>query len=241
MNKKSVIIIISSLVFFVTVVSIGYFIFDNSRIGETGGGTDEDYLVNRNGKTDDWEFDQAEMEKMNMRRKGVQSNSGFGARNSAPVMESADNMGFSVGGAKDINNFRENIKNNYLPLPSDITHEGLYYDYYFETGQAQECDKLFCPSYAYAVSDDPFNNYKEYYLSVGLNSNLKEEDFERKKLNLVVVLDISGSMGSPFSDYYYDKFSVDEEEKKEMDEDKNKNKMEIANEAVVDLNRKPKR
>ena len=43
-------------------------------------------------------------------------------------------LGLSTGGAKDINNFRENIRNNYLPLPTDITYEGLFYDYYFDTG-----------------------------------------------------------------------------------------------------------
>ena len=43
-------------------------------------------------------------------------------------------------------------------------------------------------------SKDPFSLEDDYYLSVGLNSNIKESDFARKKLNLVVVLDISGSM-----------------------------------------------
>ena len=104
----------------------------------------------------------------------------------------------------DINNFRENIINGYLPLPTDMTYEGLFYDYYFDTGQSRPCNKLFCPSYSSAVTRDPFSNRTEYYLSVGLNSGLEERDFERKKLNLVIVLDISGSMSSPFNEYYYD-------------------------------------
>ena len=41
----------------------------------------------------------------------------------------SSNMNFAVGGANDINSFRENINNNYLPLPSDVTYEGLFYDY----------------------------------------------------------------------------------------------------------------
>lgn len=114
-------------------------------------------------------------------------------------------MGLAAGGAKDINNFRENIKNGYLPLPSDLTYEGLFYDYYFDTGEIRPCNRLFCPSYSYAVTRDPFSRKTEYYLSVGLNSGMKERDFERKKLNLVVVLDISGSMSSPFDEYYYDR------------------------------------
>ena len=74
------------------------------------------------------------------------------------------NIGFSVGGAKDINNFRENIKNDYLPLLTDVTYEGVFYDYYFDPGEKQECQKLFCPSYTYAMSKDPFSQDDIYYL-----------------------------------------------------------------------------
>lgn len=139
-------------------------------------------------------------------------------------------IGFSTGGAKDIGNFRENIEQNYLPLPSDVTYEGLFYDYYFDTGEAAQCKKLFCPSYSYAVSLDPISGRPQYYLSVGLNSGIT--DFQRKKLNLVVVLDFSGSMGSPFDQYYYDRFGNKVEQ--EADES-GKTKMQIADESVVAL------
>lgn len=123
----------------------------------------------------------------------------------APGKSSSQNsLGLSTGGAKDIANFRENIRNNYLPLPTDITYEGLFYDYYFDTGQAEPSNKLFSPSYSYAVSRDPISHQTEYYLAVGLNSGLKESDFQRKKLNLAIVLDNSGSMGESFNRYYYD-------------------------------------
>jgi Ca-activated chloride channel family protein len=114
------------------------------------------------------------------------------------------NIGLAVGGAKDVGNFRENIQNDYLPLPSDITYEGLFYDYYFDTGASEPTNKLFAPSYSFAVTRDPLSGQTEYYLSVGLNSGMKESDFTRKKLNLVVVLDNSGSMGEDWDQYYYD-------------------------------------
>lgn len=120
------------------------------------------------------------------------------------IIGQAPNIGLAVGGAKDINNFRNNIQNNFLPLPTDVTYEGLFYDYYFDTGATEPSDKLFYPSYSYAVTRDPLSHQIEYYLSVGLNSGLKESDFERKKLNLVIVLDNSGSMGEYFNQYYYD-------------------------------------
>jgi Ca-activated chloride channel family protein len=115
-----------------------------------------------------------------------------------------DTIGFSTGGAKNIVNFRENIDNGYLPLPTDVTCEGLFYDYYFDTVMSQPCDELFCPSYSTAVTRDPISHQTEYYLSVGLNSGLKESDFQRKQLNLVIVLDISSSMTENFDQYYYD-------------------------------------
>jgi len=119
-----------------------------------------------------------------------------------------DNIGLAVGGAKDINNFRESITRDYLPLPTDITYEGLFYDYYFDTGSDRQCDKLYYPSYNGAVTKDPISRKTEYYLSVGLNSGLKQDEFERKRLNLVIVLDISGSMSSTFDEYYYDSAGV---------------------------------
>eukprot|EP01084_Bolivina_argentea_P121924 216082_1 len=61
------------------------------------------------------------------------------------------------------------------------------------------------------------NNF-EYFLSVGLGSNINEEDFKRKHLNLICVLDVSGSMGSGFGSYY-----------------NNKSKMKIANECILSI------
>ncbi len=121
-----------------------------------------------------------------------------------PPTTPSGSIGLAAGGAKDVGNFRENIRNNYLPLPTDVTYEGLFYDYYFETGQVEPTNKLYSPSYSFAVTRDPFSHQTEYYLAVGLNSGMKESDFARKKLNLVIVLDTSGSMTEQYNQYYYD-------------------------------------
>ena len=144
----------------------------------------------------------------------------------APMMAKRS-LGFSVGGAKDSDNFYENIKKGYLPKVSSITYEGVFYDHYFETPK-QECKELFCPIYETAVRKNPFSGEKEYFVSVGLNSDLKEKDFKRRKLNLVVVLDISGSMSSRFDKYYYDRGI-----KREVDA--KKSKMDIANKSIVNM------
>lgn len=143
------------------------------------------------------------------------------------------NIGFSAGGAKDINNFRDNIRNGYLPIPTDLQYEGLFYDYYFDTGQKERCNDLFCPSYSTAVTQDPIANQTEHYMTVGLNSGIDKTDFERKKLNLVVVLDISGSMSSPFSGYYYDRFGNE----KQVENHTGKKKIQVASESVAALTR----
>ena len=62
---------------------------------------------------------------------GAVESAAFDASSSATT---SDTLGYSVGGAKDINNFRENIENGYFPLETDITYEGIYYDYSFDTG-----------------------------------------------------------------------------------------------------------
>ncbi|MBU1105793.1 MAG: VWA domain-containing protein [Candidatus Riflebacteria bacterium] len=117
-------------------------------------------------------------------------------------------FGFSAGGAKDINNFRANIAAGCLPQPSDVTYEGLFYDYCFDTGkpantEQSDTKRLFLPTWSSAVSKNPLTGKIEHFLAVGLKSELSANEFARKKLNLVVVLDISGSMSSPFNRYYY--------------------------------------
>lgn len=181
-------------------------------------------------KVDDWQYEAGETPERNM---SAGSPSGVKKMDSANVQTESSKMGLSAGGAKDVNNFRENIENDHLPLPTDIEYEGLFYDYYFDTGQKEECEEMFCPSYSYAVSPDPISDDEEVYLSVGLNSGLEESDFERKKLNLVVVLDVSGSMNSQFNDYYYDRFGNKVELEEEEREDKSK--MQIASESLAGL------
>ena len=179
---------------------------------------------------DDWAYDQV----------ADRETGGYGGvmptvipQAAAPRMMAESAIGFSVGGAKDIGNFRQNINESFLPIPTDITYEGLFYDYYFDTGESKPCQKLFCPSYTQAISKDPFSGKIDNYLAVGLNSGV--QDFKRKKQNIVVVLDISGSMSSPFDQYYYDKFGnmvpLSEEER----ESQSKTKLDLAERSINNM------
>lgn len=161
----------------------------------------------------------------------VQFQSLTSAQYAQSSLQSQQELGYATGGAKDINNFRDNIENNYLPLTSDISYEGLFYEYYFDTGQNKVCKELFCPSYSKAVSKDPLKDETEYFTTVGLNSNMNEDEFERKKLNLVIVMDISGSMDSGFDNYYYDKFGT----RKEVENATDDTKMQVAKKSLQGL------
>ena len=151
--------------------------------------------------------------------------------------------GFSAGGAKDIQNFRKNIENNYLPSETDITYEGLFYDYYFNitgeiTAGVSESSKkpsLFTPVYSWTPSADPLTGTVENYMTIGLRSELDFSKLKRKKLNLVVALDISGSMSSSFREYYYDEPDEKELASIRSDPDYDSSKLTVASRAIVAL------
>ncbi len=145
-------------------------------------------------------------------------------------MASPETVGLAAGGAKDVANFRENVANGYTPQPEAISDEGLFYDYHFETGTRTESDALFAPRYAAALSDHPISGETERYLSVGLDSTLPVDKFERPWLDLVAVLDVSGSMDSSFDAYYYD-----EHGRKPEAEDDASTKLEAATQSLCAL------
>jgi len=153
---------------------------------------------------------------------------GSGAMAGDGASGGSDNIGVSVGGAADANTFRSNVEEGYVPQPTDLTYEGLFHDYYFDTGQSGPCEALFCPSYSTAVTRDPLANDTERFVTVGLNSGVTESDFERKPLNLVVVVDTSGSMSEQFSEYY-----DDGGERRRVEE--NQPKIDAAGDAVVSM------
>lgn len=185
-------------------------------------------------KLDDWEYKGADSYKesgylssVTSSLESISTTDSASISSSLKTNSSSDSyLGYTVGGASNVDSFRQNVKNNYLPLSTDITYNGLYSEYYFDTGVSNNrSDEMFYPSYSCAVSTDPLSKEKEYYLSVGLNSNIKESDFNRPKINVVIALDISGSMSSSFNSYYYDN----------SDKSDNKSKMKIAEECLNNL------
>ena len=139
-------------------------------------------------------------------------------------------IGLSTGGQQDIENFRENFQDGYLPLPTDVSFNGIIKDYYFNiNGTTCGEDEAFCPTYSVALAPNPLNPEGaslDTFVSVGLDSGLSASEVTRKPLNLVILLDYSGSMASPFDQYYYD-FETGVE-KELTEEDMSKTKMDVA-------------
>lgn len=238
MNNKTILVVVVVIIATLLITALGFFVFSRTSL-------DPNNKVLIGKLKDDWVYKPEKSDSGFWGGITKSITNGFNSRDvkmmsmsvsfpESAMMSASPSIGFSVGGAKDINNFRENIENGYFPRVSDITYNGLFYDYYFETGMKNESTDLFSPSYSMAVSKDPVSEKEEYYMTVGLNSNIKESDFQRKKLNLTIVMDISGSMSSRFNSYYYDDpFGMKGEN--ENNEDDEKTKMTIANEAVVML------
>merc|ERR1719361_1161072 len=92
-------------------------------------------------------------------------------RNSSK-QSSSQSIGFTTGGAQDVNSFRDNVmKNGRVPQLESLSFEGIFADYYFETEENEignevdnedDDDKkeegveeelpLFYPSYTYSKS-----------------------------------------------------------------------------------------
>ncbi|MDB5430704.1 MAG: hypothetical protein JWP35_1820 [Caulobacter sp.] len=104
------------------------------------------------------------------------------------------------GGAQDINHFRGEAQAQRIPFPDDLTAEGLMGDYDLVLGADQPCGQTLCINgEAMKVSligrpDD------RMMVGLGFGTNIDAAKWDRKPLNLVAVVDKSGSMdGSPLA------------------------------------------
>ena len=234
MKSKKIIITVVAIVTILCILSGGLWIFFKDKIKKAVDPVYGEKKGNAN-LVDDWKYDHSVPNGdgyVLYESSGVSSSKGVTNAVSDGMYASDSTLGFSVGGAKNVDNFRENIKNRYLPISTDLTYNGLFYNYYFDTGRSGNLNgnnskDMFYPTYSVAVSKDPISGKMEYYMTVGLNSNIKESDFQRKKLNVVVVMDVSGSMSSGFNEYYYDGNYVDGDKTGDR-----RSKMQIANESL---------
>jgi len=126
-----------------------------------------------------------QMDAAPMRMRAAPSAGGVGAAGTASV---------TAGGAQDIRYARQLIEQGGIPPENGLIAEGILSEHDLPV-DGPPCDRTFCPllESGYAPSFD--SDRGEIWVQLGFNSNIDLSTFERKSLNVAIVLDRSGSMG----------------------------------------------
>jgi Ca-activated chloride channel family protein len=111
----------------------------------------------------------------------------------AAEMSVGGSASVTAGGAQDIGYARQLIESGSIPAANAFTPEGLLSEHDLPV-DGPACDRAFCPrmSTGYAPAFDA--NRNELWVQLGFGSNIDLETFERRPLNVAIVLDRSGSM-----------------------------------------------
>lgn len=106
-------------------------------------------------------------------------------------------MSRRMAGARNVGAFTASIASGGIPSVSALTYEGIFSEHSFYTGREEE--QIVSCECKGVISNDPLCNKQEYYLGIFLNSRFDGTGIaNRPPLNLVICLDISGSMNSQF-------------------------------------------
>lgn len=103
------------------------------------------------------------------------------------------------GGAQDIRHFRSIAFNSEtLPRPESLTLEGLMGEHDLVIPSAAACEQLLCLAGEVVRWSIPARPDDRYLVGLGMSSNADAETLQNEPLNLVAVIDKSGSMnGEP--------------------------------------------
>jgi len=108
---------------------------------------------------------------------------------------SADSAGGNVGfgGQQDIGQFRGIIESGGIPGPDTLDANGFFNEHYAPP-PATDCTNVLCLTPGVAVGRDWLTGAHQATLQIAVNTNVDPAMITRKPLNLVVVVDHSGSM-----------------------------------------------
>ncbi len=121
----------------------------------------------------------------------------FSAEMAAPS-PAARSMGATPGGAKDIEYARDRILAGEVPHANTFTPEGLFSQHDLPLPATRTCTQILCLSAAAAKADLIAQPEVRHIAQLGFASNLDPKTWRRAPLNLVAVVDKSGSMsGEP--------------------------------------------
>jgi Ca-activated chloride channel family protein len=109
-------------------------------------------------------------------------------------------MRVTAGGAQDLKFARAEIGGGRIPHPDALTAEGLLGEHDLTLPAAASCRQLLCLVGEATVADLPTLPHARYLVALGFASSLESATWRREPLNLVAVVDKSGSMdGEPLA------------------------------------------
>ena len=109
-------------------------------------------------------------------------------------------MRVGQGGAQDINFFRGEAAVERIPHPNDFTAEGLMSEHDIVLPATEACRQLFCLTGDAVKADLLAVPQARYLVGVGFATNIDGRKWRRDPVNLVAVVDKSGSMeGEPLA------------------------------------------
>jgi Ca-activated chloride channel family protein len=110
----------------------------------------------------------------------------------------AESIGVTQGGAQDIGYARDRIKAGEIPHPNTFTPEGLFSEHDLPIKLDGKCRKPICVGGQGIQAELIAQPEVRYLAQLGFGSNISAKTFKRKPLNLIAVVDTSGSMsGQP--------------------------------------------
>jgi Ca-activated chloride channel family protein len=109
-------------------------------------------------------------------------------------------MRVGQGGAQDINFFRGEVAFERIPHPNDFTAEGLMSEHDIVLPAAEKCRQLFCLTGDATLAGLIAVPQARYLAGIGFATNIDEKKWHRDPVNLIAVVDKSGSMdGEPLA------------------------------------------
>eukprot|EP01080_Neovahlkampfia_damariscottae_P006847 gene6847-11008_t len=125
-----------------------------------------------------------------------------------------------MNGARNKGTFTQSLSSGSVPHESSISYEGTFSEYYFDDN-SQKLQEVCYTTLSAAKTKDTFTGDNEKYISASFHSVFDGMN-HREPLNLLVILDISGSMGGRFHNV------TDSEYQQQT-------KMTVANEVLVEI------
>jgi Ca-activated chloride channel homolog len=118
-----------------------------------------------------------------------------GSNSASPAPGDAGGGAVSFGGAQDVGEFRGILARGELPGPDTLDANGFFGEHY-NAPPPVTCGKLLCVAPGMSVGRDWLTGAHQATLQIAVDSTVDPTTYQRLPMNLVVVVDHSGSMAS---------------------------------------------